>query len=131
MIYKKEQIELLSQALSKNKRAMLQLEAESKDLAMLQHALQAEVKAIEWLLKNNKILAAFDSAIGGNKTAVKFLIQNKEYEWAAVANFIQGDDMALVWLNKNDYGHLVRLAYTIKKLLESEQGKGVSFLFTP
>ena len=131
MIYNKEQIELLSQALSKNKRAVLQLEAESKDLAMLQHALQAEVPAIEWLLKNNKVLAAFDDAIGGNKTAIKFLILNKEYEWAAVANYIHGDDMAVEWLNKNDCKHFIRLAYTIKKVLENEQGKGVSYLFKP
>lgn len=131
MIYKKEEIELLSQALSNNKRAIIQLESECKELAMLQHALLGEIEAIKWLFKNNKILAAFDDAIGGNKTAVKFLIGQKEYGWAAIANYIHGDDAALEWLNKQGYSHLVRLAYSIKKMLEREQGKDVSFLFKP
>lgn len=117
MPYSAEQIDLLSEALHENREASKKLARDHKELAILATALRGNEEAMAWLYNNNKILAAFDAGIGGNKSAIRLLLKMKEFEWAAVANFVKGDLKALEWLKKNKLHHFIRLAYRIKKVL--------------
>jgi hypothetical protein len=131
MIYTKNQIDLLSKALLGDKTAHKRLETENYNLFRLHGALRGSSQDIEWLLKNDKMLAAFDDAVGGNRTAVRALIKLKEPAWAAMANYVHGDDIALQWLKKHGMEHYYKLAKCILKMLEDEAGKDVSLLFKP
>lgn len=117
MAYSAKQIDLFCQALEDDKEALALLGRECKNLAILHTALRGNVEAMSWLFENDKILAAFDAGIGGNKSAIRLLIKLNEFEWAAVANFVKGDQKALDWLQKNKLSHFIRLAYCIKRVL--------------
>lgn len=116
MIYTEKQIDLLSDALEGNEEARKKLLEESKSLAALEAALRHNEEATYWLLKNEKLLAAFDDAVAGNKSGVRLLLKKKEYAWAAVANYIKGDDEAFEWLKRHKLTHFMKLAYAIKNL---------------
>jgi len=131
MIYSEKQIELLSLALMGDKKAQKLLNDECKPLKQLEGALKADKNSIEWLLKNDKMLAVFDDAVGGSRSAVRLLMQKKEFGWAAVANYMNGDDEALVWLKKQGLQAFVKLALGIKELQKHDSSKGISFLFKP
>jgi hypothetical protein len=131
MIYTDKQIELLSLALMGDKKALTRLKVECKPLKMLEEALHANKEAIEWLLQNDKMLAAFDDAVGGNRSAVRLLIKKQQFGWAAVANYINGDEGAFAWLKKQGLDQFVKLALGIKELQKHDSAKNVSMLFKP
>ncbi len=117
MTYSVRHINLLYEALEDNRQAAEVLASENKNLYVLESALRGNIEAMNWLFENDKILAAFDAGVGGNKSAIRLLVKMKEFEWAAVANFIKGDKKALEWLKSNKLNHLIRLAFSIKKVL--------------
>ena len=114
MIYSKNQIELLAEALKGSPQARQRLMDEAPELVMLEAGLMTEVPAMEWLLQHNKLLALFMDAVHGNKSAVKVLMLKKEYGLAAVANYTNGDDEAGLWLRNHRLDHYLRLAEGIK-----------------
>lgn len=129
MKFSETQIDLLSRSMKGDKNAYQLLLAESRDLAAAGAALLGDVNSMNWLLKNNKVLALFVDASDGNKSAVKVLLIKKYFRFAAVANFLNGDDAAGEWLAKYHLKHYLTLAENIKYAREkaSEFDMGAYF----
>lgn len=91
------------------------------ELALLYHFLVDESDRSFEILKEKKhaVLAAFCKAVEGERSSVKFLLDMKMAHWAAIANYINGDEAALVWLERSaepQYLHLAKAMYArIKK----------------
>ncbi|MCC7302942.1 MAG: hypothetical protein IT233_09885 [Bacteroidia bacterium] len=83
--------------------------AEEKEEAFL--ALKASGSAV---------LAAFCKAVDGERSSVKFLLQTGNPQWAAASNFINGDEKAMVWLEKNGYTAHAMLARKIAERFRKE-----------
>jgi hypothetical protein len=114
MIYSKNQIELLAEALKGSAAARDRLKLESPELVMLEAGIMTEVPAMQWLIKNHKVLAMFMDGVHGNKSAVRILMAMKQFGFAAVANYVNGDDNAGEWLKNNHLYHYLKLAEGIK-----------------
>ena len=59
------------------------------------------------------------------------LLHRKEYVWAAMSNFINGDQKAGVFLEKNKLKQYLHLAIKIQKQIQVEGDKRANFFSGP
>ena len=104
MHYPKEAIEKATAWVDGSPSAKLWLEKNNfPELVYLRDAASRHAKAFEYLLVHKHIiLATFVNAIWDDKKAFKLLMDGKQYHWAAMANYINGDDNAAAFLKKNN-----------------------------
>lgn len=93
---------------------------ESPEYAALGAALIGNAAAMNWLLKHNKTLAIFADAVEGNKTAVQILLKEKQFELAAVANMLNEDAEAELWLEQHNLKDYIDFAVAIQFALHKE-----------
>ena len=73
-----------------------------EELVQLKDAASRYPKAFEYLLVHKHLtLAAFVNAVWDDSKAFKLLMDQKAFQWAAMANYINGDDNAAAFLKKN------------------------------
>ena len=118
MVYSLKKIELLSKALKGDQKVFGQLRKESPEFAALGAALVGNAAAMKWLLENEATLALFADAVEGNKTATQMLLKEKHHELAAVANMLNDDEKAEMWLEKHNLNHFINLAVAIQHALD-------------
>ena len=58
--------------------------------------------------------------------AFKLLMEKKEFHWAAVANYINGDEGAMVFLKRNKLEHYGELANLVQAKIRREGDEGTS-----
>jgi hypothetical protein len=71
-------------------------------------------------------LAAFTNAIWDDSKAFKFLIDRKAFDWAACANFINGDDKAEQALRAAGKHHYVALGHAILGRIHEDGDRNTS-----
>jgi hypothetical protein len=133
-MYTKEDIQLLANLFGGDKAAYAKLvEMNKKELVLLPHAIIDDMDmAFKAFVKtDNRVLAAFAKACQGEKKSIKFLIDNKAPEWAATAGYVNGDENAKLWLQRNKLNVYVALAEAIQKALKDEAGSDFQVLFNP
>lgn len=126
MLYSKEVIDITSEWIQGDSRAGQWLhEHHFEELVMLKDAVSRHAKAMQYLLVNKHIsLAAFVNAIWEDPAAFKLLMTKGNYHWAAMANYINGDDKAAIFLNKNHLKHYAILAQRILEKIRKEGDEG-------
>ena len=72
-------------------------------------------------------LAAFVNAIWDDKDAFRLLMDEKQFHWAAVANFINGDEKAAIFLKRNQLDHYLALAIRLQAKIRREGDEGTNF----
>ena len=103
-----------------------------EELVQLHDAVSRWPKSLEYMLLNKHIiLAAFVNAIWEDKKAFKLLMDKKEFIWAAMANIINGDDGAVLFLHKNKLKHYADLAFKIQAKIQKEGNEGTSIFSGP
>lgn len=130
MVYSLNKIKLLTQALEGDKALFIRLIKEAPDYAALGSALVGNTAAMNWLLKNNKTLAIFADAVSGNKTALQILMKEKLFELAAVANSLNEDEQAEMWLKNHHLNDYLDFAIAIQHALDKENENNLSDYFT-
>lgn len=133
-MYTKEDIQLLTALFKGDKSAYARLvEMNKKELVLLPHAIIDDMDlAFQAFVKtDNRVLAAFAKACQGEKKSVKFLLDNKAPQWAAVAGYVNGDEKAKLWLQRNNLAVYVPLAEAIRDALKNEAGSDFEVLFNP
>lgn len=99
-----------------------------EELVQLKEAASRHAKPFEYLLVHKHIvLAAFVNAIWEDQRAFKLLMDQKAFQWAAMANYINGDDKAELFLKKNKLDHYLRLAHVIQAKIRKEGDEGTNF----
>jgi hypothetical protein len=130
MVYSLKKIQLLTKALTGDKKLFERLMKEAPEYAAMGSALVGNTVAMNWLMKHNKTLAVFVEAVDGNKTAVQILIKEKEFELAAVANMLNEDEDAELWLEKHNLKDYINFAVAIQHALDKEEKYNLSGYFT-
>src|ERR1043166_9659819 len=107
MNYSREAIDMTRALVNGDKRAKQWLENNHlEELVQLNDAVSRHAHAFEYLLVNKfVILAAFVNAVWEDKKAFALLMEQRAFHWAAMANFINGDENAEVFLRKNRMDH--------------------------
>ena len=118
MIYSLKKIELLARSLMGDKKVFAQLRKDAPEMAALGAALVGNAAAMKWLLVHEPTLALFADAVEGNKTATQMLLKEKHHELAAVANMLNDDENAEMWLEKHNLKHFINLAVAIQDALD-------------
>ncbi len=121
--YPPEVIKLLAELFTGNQAAYhALLEMNHKELVLLPVYILDEKEKVFDVLKETKhhILAAFVKAVDGERSAIKFLLDSKAAEWAAVAGYVNGDEKALVWLDRNNFPEYAELARRIHERVKKE-----------
>ncbi len=99
-----------------------------EELVQLKDACSRYAKALEYLLVHKHIaLAAFVNAIWEDQKAFKVLMDLRAFQWAAMANYINGDDEAAVFLKKNKMENYAELAHKIQAKIRKEGDAGTNF----
>ena len=116
MNYPKEAIEKTSAWVAGDQRAKQWLmDHNFEELVQLRDAARRYTKSLEFLFVHKHIvLAAFVNAIWEDKKAFKLLMDQRAFQWAAMANYINGDENAALFLKKNN-----RLILRILKYLNT------------
>jgi hypothetical protein len=129
MLYPKEAILHLNAWIDGSTNAKLWLQENNyEELVQLKDASSRHSKPMEYLLVNKFIvLAAFVNAIWDDPTAFKLLMDQKQFHWAAVANYINGDDKAAMFLKKNNLEHYAELGFKIQAKIRKEGDAGTNF----
>ena len=130
MVYSLKKIQQLSRALKGDKKLFSLLMKESPEYAALGSALVGNAAAMNWLLKHDKILAAFADAVDSNKSAVQILLNEKQYELAAVANMLNDDEKAELWLEQHDLKGYIDFAVAIQHAMDKEAEQDLGRYFT-
>jgi hypothetical protein len=130
MVYSLKKIQLLTMALRGEKKVFAQLRKESPEYAALGSALVGNAVAMNWLLKHNKTLAVFADAVDGNRSAMQTLLKEKQFELAAVANMLNDDDEAELWLETHDLKAYIHFAVAIQYALDMEEKHNLGGYFT-
>ena len=73
------------------------------------------------------VLAAFVNAVWEDQRAFKLLMDQRAFHWAAMANYINGDDKAELFLKKNRLEHYLALAHAIQAKIRKEGDEGTNF----
>ena len=63
----------------------------------------------------------------GEISAFKLLMDQKAFVWAAMANFINGDEKALLFLKRNKLDHYAELAARVQAKIRREGDEGTNF----
>ncbi len=128
MLYSKEVIEKTTAWVEGDIKAKLWLQHHNlEELVQLKDAISRHAKAFEYLLVHKHlVLATFVNATWEDKKAFKILMDKKEFLWAAMANYINGDDKAAIFLNKNNLKHYAELAHKIQAKIRREGDEGTS-----
>lgn len=129
MLYSKEVIDITAEWIKGDNRAGQWLkEHHFEELVILKDAVSRHAKAMEYLLVNKHIsLAAFVNAIWEDKAAFQLLMTKGNYHWAAMANFINGDEKAGLFLKQNKLLHYLDLAQLIQDKIREEGDEGTNF----
>jgi hypothetical protein len=130
MVYSLEKIQLLTKALSGDKKLFALLRKEAPVYAALGSALVGNSEAMNWLLQNDKTLAVFAEAVDGNKTAVQILLKEKQYALAAVANMLNEDEEAETWLEQHNLKEYINFAVAIQYAMDKEAEQDLGRYFT-
>ncbi len=85
---------------------------------------------MNWLLKHDKTLAIFADAVDGNKTALQLLLSEKQYELAAVANMLNDDEDAELWLEQHNLKPYIYFAVAIQHALDKDAEQDLGRYFT-
>ena len=129
MLYPKEVIEKTAAWIEGDSAAKKWLQNNGyEEMVQLKDAASRYPKAFEYLLVHRHIvLAAFVNAIWDDKKAFKLLMDKKEFHWAAMANYINGDDNAAIFLHKNNLKPYAELAHKIQAKIRKEGDAGTNF----
>jgi hypothetical protein len=129
MTYPKIAIEKAAQFVLENEAAQYWLEQNNyPELVHLCLAARRFPKSFEYLMiHKHYVLATFVNAIWDDKKAFALLMGKKEFVWAAMANFINGDDDALSFLDKNNLNHYSQLAKNIQHKIRKDADDNTSF----
>ena len=129
MNYSKEVIEKTSAWVAGDQRAkQWLLDHNFEELVQLRDATRRYTKPLEFLFVHKHIvLAAFVNAIWEDKKAFKLLMDQRAFQWAAMANYINGDDNAALFLKKNNLAHYAELAHKIQARIREDGDKGTNF----
>ena len=130
MVYSLKKIQLLSKALKGDKKIFIQLRKEAPEFAALGSALVGNAVAMNWLLQHEKTLALFADAVDGNKTAVQMLMKEKQYKLVAVANMLNEDEEAEMWLEQHGLKDYINFAVAIQHALDKEAEQDLGRYFT-
>ena len=128
MNYSKEAIEKTAAWVEGNPSAKLWLQQNNhEELVQLKDAASRHAKPFEYLLVHKHlVLAAFVNAIWDDKVAFKLLMDQRAFQWAAMANYINGDDNAALFLKKNKLDHYLQLAVVIQAKIRREGDEGTN-----
>ena len=126
MLYPKEVIEITAEWVNGDSRAGQWLHDHNfEELVMLKDAVSRHAKPMQYLLVNKHIsLAAFVNAIWDDAAAFKLLMTKGNYHWAAMANYINGDEKAALFLKKNKLEHYAVLAKVNEEKIRKEGDEG-------
>jgi hypothetical protein len=130
MVYSIEKIRLLTLALKGSKVIFKQLVTEAPDFAAVGSALVGSPDAMKWLLKHDMTLAIFVDAVHGNKSALQHLIKEKQPELAAVANMLNEDGNAEMWLEHHGLKDYLYFAAAIQIAMDMEEKNNLGRYFT-
>ncbi len=130
MVYSLDKIKLLTLALKGDKKLFKQLMEEGPEFAAVGSALVGSPEAMGWLIKNEKTLAIFVDAVHGNKSALHILIQEKQPELAAVANMLNEDGNAELWLEHHGLKDYLYFAAAIQIAMDMEEKHNLGGYFT-
>ncbi len=130
MVYSIEKIRLLTLALKGDKNLFKRVREEAPEFAAVGSALVGSPDAMKWLVKNEKTLAIFVDAVHGNKSAVNILLSEKQPELAAVANMLNEDGHAELWLEKHNLKEYLYLAASIQIAMDLEDKHNLGGYFT-
>ena len=121
--YPPEVIKLLADLFTGNQAAYhALLEMNHKELVLLPVYIIDEKEKVFDVLKETKhqVLAAFLKAVDGERSAIKFLLDSKSAQWAAVAGYVNGDEKALLWLERNNFSEYAELARKMQERIKKE-----------
>jgi hypothetical protein len=121
MVYSLKKIQLLTRALLGDKKTYSLLLKKAPEYAALGSALVGSAVAMNWLMEHNKTLAVFADAVDCNKTAIQILLKEKQFELAAVANMLNDDDKAELWLEQHNLKVYIDFAVAIQYALDMEE----------
>jgi hypothetical protein len=129
MLYPKEVIQHLNAWMDGSGQSKRWLQEHNfEELVQLKDAVSRHSKPFEYLLVNKfLVLAAFVNAIWDDQTAFSLLMEQRAFHWAAMANFINGDDNAALFLRKNKLDHYLELAIKIQAKIRREGDEGTNF----
>lgn len=130
MVYSLEKIKLLTLALKGDKKIFKQVMEEAPEFAAVGSALVGSPNAMKWLIKNEKTLAIFVDAVHGNKSAVNILLHEKQPELAAVANMLNEDGSAELWLEHHNLREYLYFAAAIQIAMDLEAKHNLAGYFT-
>ncbi len=130
MVYSLKKIQMLTKALAGDKKLFAVLMKESPEYAALGSALVGNVRAMNWLLQHDKTLALFADAVDGNKTAIQMLLKEKQFKLAAVANMLNEDEEAEIWLEQHNLKDYINFAVAIQYALDKEAKNNLKDYFT-
>ncbi len=130
MVYSIEKIRLLTLALKGDKNLFKRVREEAPEFAAVGSALVGSPDAMNWLIKNEKTLAIFVDAVHGNKSAVNILMQEKHPELAAVANMLNEDGKAELWLEHHGLKDYLYFAAAIQIAMDMEEKHNLAGYFT-
>ncbi|HET6225326.1 MAG TPA: hypothetical protein VFF27_03540 [Bacteroidia bacterium] len=126
MLYPKEVIDITTEWIKGDSRAGQWLQENNlTELFMLKDAVSRHAKPMQYLLVNKHIiLAAFVNAIWEDQAAFKLLMTKGNHHWAAMANYINGDEKAALFLKNNKLQHYAELAHQILEKIRKEGDEG-------
>jgi len=129
LIYPPQIIKVLISLVKGNPNAKDWLEKNNlEELVQLNDAVSRFPKALEYLLVHRHIiLAAFVNAVWEDKKALALLMDKKEFHWAAMADYINGNDKAAIFLKKHKLEHYAELAHEFQAKIRREGDANIGF----